>query len=77
MDTHDARRLGATVYLNSGSPPLTVWRLEGDDVTVRWDGPDGPASMTAPAVCFCDAPRAFAESFAPSAYACEPSPVRR
>ena len=33
--------VGEVVYLNSGSPPLTVRDVKGDMVAVSWDGVDG------------------------------------
>ena len=41
---------GETVYLRSGSPPLTV--VDSQVVLVEWLSEDGRQRLTAPAACF-------------------------
>lgn len=44
---------GDIVVLNSGSPPLTVIKIEDDKTTVLWIDKDGNQRMNRlPSVCF-------------------------
>lgn len=37
---------GDVVHLNSGSPDLTVESVDGDNVTVTWEGETGQEQIT-------------------------------
>ncbi len=53
VDVSSKLTIGDVVRLNSGSPLLTVVRINDDMVIVQWLRPDGSiGDLTAPAACF-------------------------